>query len=139
MRPFANREVKAAFDAFPDDVRDQLLRLRALIFNAAVDRSDIGTVNETLKWGGPSYVTKHGSTIRLGVPKNSLNTYALYFNCNSKLIDTFRVLYAGELKFEGNRAVVFAKGGPFREPIVQHCISLALQYHKIKHRPLLGA
>lgn len=43
--------VKVKFASYPGVVRDQLMRIRELIFQVAEDE-DIGSVTETLKWGG---------------------------------------------------------------------------------------
>lgn len=134
-----NSAVAAAFDAYDKPVRRKLLQLRQLIFDVADSHEEIGTIEETLKWGEPSYLTRGGSTIRLGKPKSQPSRYALYFNCNTKLVDTFRELYGDTLQFEGNRAVVFQVGEPMDTKAVSHCIELALRYHSLKKLPLLGA
>jgi hypothetical protein len=40
----------------PDPARRTLLLVRDLIFTTATDLEDVGEINETLKWGQPSYV-----------------------------------------------------------------------------------
>lgn len=136
---FSSNDVEVAFHAFPPNLRNALLSLRELIFDVASQDPDIGIVDETLKWSQPSYLVKHGSTIRLGTPKNQSGAYAMYFNCNSKLVDTYRELYSDRLSFEGNRAIIFTLGDAYPESAIRHCLSLALRYHTIKHQPLLGA
>ena len=64
-------------------------------------------MEETLKWGEPSYLTKSGSTIRMDWKRKSPHQYALYFNCNTSLVDTFKALYRSFFTFEGKRAIVF--------------------------------
>lgn len=138
MKPIENSAVAAAFDAYPGKVRRHLLHLRQLIFDVSDAHEDIGQLEETLKWGEPSYLVKGGSTIRLGVPKSQANCYAMYFNCNTKLVDTFREVYAGTFSFEGNRAIVFELDDPVETDAIKQCIELALQYHRVKNLPLLG-
>ncbi len=99
----------------------------------------IGRVEETLKWGEPSYLVKGGSTIRLGTPRSSPKRFAMYFNCNTKLVETFREIYPDTFEFEGNRAIVFALGDQIDTDALSHCIELALRYHHLKKLPLLGA
>ncbi len=139
MTTIDNPAVAAAFDAYPAEIRRQLLRLRRLILDVADAHEAIGSVEETLKWGEPSYLVKGGSTVRLGTPKSRPERYALYFNCNTKLVDTFREIYANTFAYEGNRAIVFTLGDPVDTDALRHCIELALRYHRIKARPLLGA
>lgn len=139
MTKIENPSVAAAFDAYPGSVRRQLLRLRQLIVDVAESHEAIGRVEETLKWGEPSYLAKGGSTIRLGAPKSSPESFAMYFNCNTKLVDTFREIYPNTFEFEGSRAIVFALGDQIDTDALAHCIELALRYHDLKKLPLLGA
>ncbi len=60
--------VEAAFGAYPAPVKAKLLALRRLIFDTAKRTKGVGALEETLKWGQPSYLTpetKSGSTIRI--------------------------------------------------------------------------
>jgi len=139
MDKIRSASVAEAFRQYPDAMRQKLLFLRQLIFDVAATTEGISPLEETLKWGEPSYLTKSGSTIRLGWKKSVPGQYALYFHCKSKLVDTFRELYRDVLRFEGNRAIVFAEGDEIPVEALKHCIALALTYHRIKHLPLLGA
>ncbi len=65
--------------------------------------------------------------------------YAIYFNCNTSLVGTFRELYGDLFRFEGNRAIVFGAADPLPVNELKHCVALALTYHRVKHLPLLGA
>ncbi len=134
-----NPKVAAVFDAYPSDVRCRLFCLRQMVFDVADAHDEISSVEETLKWGEPSYHAKGGSPIRLGAPASPRNSYAMYFNCNTRLVDTFREIYPSSFEFEGNRALVFSIGDPIESDALMHCIELALQYHSIKNLPLLGA
>ena len=129
-----NVNVREKYKSYPVKVQKQLLLLRQLILNATDYE-----IEETLKWGEPSYLSQHGSTVRLDYKSKNPNQYALYFNCKSKLIDTFKELYGNTFKYQGNRALVFDIEEELNEKALQHCISLSLNYHKIKHLPLLGA
>jgi len=131
-------ELKAVFDAFPMEIREHLLNLREIILDTANSSDLVKDVEETLKWGEPSYISKIGSTIRLGKVKSNQNQYAIYFNCKSKLVDTFKELYGDTFMYETNRAILFNinEEVPYEE--VQHCILMALTYHKIKNKPAMG-
>jgi len=115
-----------------------MLALRQLVFDCASESDEVGEVEETLKWGEPSYLTKGGSTIRMDWKSKSPAQYAMYFNCNSNLVETFRELYRNRLSFQGNRAIIINLEEPVPVPELKHCITLALTYHKRKHLPLLG-
>jgi len=63
MKPFANAEITAKFNAYPPNVRPKLLALRELIFATATTAEGAGEIEETLKWGEPAYVQKTGFRI----------------------------------------------------------------------------
>lgn len=131
--------VKDKFSAFPPTVRDRLLFVRRLIFEAASESGLDGKVEESLKWGEPSYRTRHGSTLRLDWKAATPDRYFVYFHCRTGLIDTFRELYRDRFEFDGNRAIVFRLNQDIPQAELKQCISMALNYHRIKHLPLLGA
>src|SRR5882757_2316586 len=110
--------VDAVFGAYPKPLKAKLLALRRLIFDTAAATKGVGELQETLKWGQPSYLTaatKSGSTIRIDQVKASLNQYALYFHCQTDLVATFREPYPNELTYAGNRAIVFNAGDAIPE------------------------
>jgi len=131
-------EISLRFDQYPKQVRHALVALRALILKTASDLG-AGEVDETLKWGEPSFSVKYGSPVRLDWKEKTPEQYYLFFNCKSRLVETYRELYSDTLVFEGNRAIVLSLSEPVREQAVEHCLRLALTYHKVKHIPLLGA
>jgi hypothetical protein len=65
---FQNADVAAVFANYPADVRARLLQLRELIFETAAATAGVGELEETRRWGEPSYLTtrsKSGSLIRI--------------------------------------------------------------------------
>jgi Domain of unknown function (DU1801) len=132
MRPFKNRAVAEAFASYPPAVRSQLMALRESIFRAAADTACVGEIEETLKWGEPAYLTaqsKSGSTIRLGWKKSRPAEFAMYFNCQTNLVETFRVLFPNEFKFEGQRAIWFSSSDAWPRDAVAFCVRAASTYH----------
>ncbi len=132
-------EVAIKFDSYPSAIRAKLLVLRELIFQVAAAQNDIGEIEETLKWGEPSYMAKAGSTIRIDWKASSPEKYAIYFNCGTKLVDTFKELHGDKFRYQGNRAIVFEVSEELETDELKQCIALALTYHRVKHLPLLGA
>ena len=59
-----NPEVDLIFNNYPDFVRGKMLNLRDLIIKTARELEEITHIEETLKWGEPSFLTKKGSTFR---------------------------------------------------------------------------
>ena len=133
-----DNEVKAKFANYPPLPRAFLEDLRNQIFKLAATL-DLGEVQETLKWGEPSYSVKTGSPVRLNWKEKTPQQIFIYFNCQTNLVDTFRELYDEVLQFEGNRAIVLLLDAPCPKPALQHCLELALTYKSRKHLPLLGA
>ena len=131
-KPFGNAAVAAVFDAYPRDVRARLLELRQLIFDTASLTTGVGTLEETLRWGEPSYLTtqsKSGSMVRINWKPSDGDCLAMYFHCQTNLVATFRELYPTELQFDGNRSIRFERGAALPLNALRHCIALALTYH----------
>ena len=127
-----NAAVAQTFAAYPPDLRRRLMLLRGLILDTAAATPGVGEIEETLKWGEPAYLTsasKSGSTLRLGPVKSSPTQYALYFNCKTTLVDTFRTLFPQELRYDGNRAIVLDAGDALPRDALAFCIQAALTYH----------
>lgn len=106
VRAFSEPRVAAVFDAYPDDVRARLLALRALILAVAVE-DDVGPIEETLKWGQPSYLTRSGSgtTIRIDQDKALGGDFALFVNCQTTLVDEWRDRFP-DLRLRGRAACI---------------------------------
>jgi len=133
-----NSKVELVFNNYPDTVRNKILYLRKLILETANEINEITDIEETLKWGEPSYLTKIGSTIRIDWKKNKPNQYAIYFKCTSKLVPSFKMVYNKLFTYEENRAIVFQMNDQIPETELKNCISAGLTYHKVKHLPILG-
>ena len=128
--------VEAVFDAYPKPVKARLLSLRRLILATAKSTKGVGIVEETLKWGQPSYLTpetKSGSTIRIDQVKPVPGQYAVYFHCQTNLVETFRELYP-ELSYGGNRSILLDAKHKVPEAKLRHCVALALTYHLGKRK-----
>ena len=133
-----DKAVKDRFDQYPESARARLEELRNLVFQVASEL-ELGEVDETLKWGEPSYSVKTGSPLRMDWKLKSPNHYYLFFNCQTKLVDIFQELYGEELEFQGNRAIVLPLSKPLPETVIKSCLELALTYQQRKNLPLLGA
>ena len=138
MKITTNKEVAAVFNAYPGFVKAKMLELRALILEAAGELEEVLNIEETLKWGEPSYLTKFGSTVRIDWKPKKPDHYAVYFKCTSKLVPTFKMRYPKIFDFEKNRAIVFSINDEIPKEALKNCIKAALRYHKIKHLPALG-
>ncbi len=106
---FTSTAARNTFAAFPQPARNTLMDVRAMIFDIAAtlppDQNN-GRIEESIKWGQPSYDTpdtKFATPIRLGLSK--AGNPAIFTHCQSTVMVDFRALAPPELKFEGNRAV----------------------------------
>ena len=138
MKLIKDKRVDKVFENYPKDIRPKLESLRDLILNTADETEGVDTLEETLKWGEPSYLTKHGSTIRMDWKAKKPDQYAMYFKCTSKLVPTFKLLFEKKFNFEGNRAIIFELDETVPTEELKHCIAAALRYHKVKQLPMLG-
>lgn len=133
-----NPKVELVFNKYPDLVKEKLFNLRDLIIETANEIVEIKELEETLKWGEPSYLTKHGSTVRIDWKSKTPNQYAIYFKCTSKLVPTFKTIYKDKFQFEGSRAIIFNIEDDIPTKELKDCIAAALMYHKVKQLPALG-
>lgn len=130
MKKFSEPDVKRAFESLPSSHKPYAYQLRDLVWQVA-DDMDLGCeVVETLKWGEPSYLPakpKIGSTLRIG---QFDDTYiALYFNCQTMLVENFRSMFGGDVEYSKNRAVLFNVTEPLPESIVKTCATRTFRYH----------
>ncbi len=125
-----NKTIRTKFNSYPANLRTKLLALRQLIFETAQSLEDVGEIEEALKWGQPSYLTrsKSGSTIRIDALKD-IGGYAMYFHCQTNLVETFRELYPTQMTYGGNRSILFKVSDKIPEKALRHCVGLALTYH----------
>ncbi|WP_347373889.1 DUF1801 domain-containing protein [Aequorivita sp. Q41] len=138
MELIRDPRVESVFNSYPDTVKKQMRYLRKLVIDTASEIAMLEKMEETLKWGEPSYVTKHGSTLRMDWKEKTPNQYALYFKCTSKLVPSFKKLFKDKFNFEKDRAIVFELNDEVPEAELKQCITMALTYHKVKKLPLLG-
>jgi len=130
MKKFSNPGVRAAFESLPDTHKPCAYQLRDLIWEAA-DATDLNCdIVETLKWGEPSYLpgkARIGSTLRIG--QFDEQHVALYFNCQTMLVENFRSMFGSDVGYSKNRAVLFNISEPLPESIVKTCASRTFRYH----------
>jgi hypothetical protein len=134
---FEDERVAAIFEAYPPPVRKTLLAVRELILDTAATTDGVGKLEETLKWGQPSYLTsetKSGSTVRIDGIKGDDTRCAVYFTCHTNLVERFRELYGDTLRCEDNRAIKLDVNKPLPMVELGHCVAMALTYRLEKRR-----
>jgi hypothetical protein len=136
MRRFSDDAVAAVFKGCSPELRSRLMALRELVFDVAASTMGVGRLTETLKWGQPSYLTLEsgsGTTVRIDRLKSG-GGYAVYFHCQSGLLDQFRELYPNTFKYQGKRAIVFDTDDRLPLRPLRHCLALALTHHSRKKK-----
>ncbi len=126
-----NPEVAAVFDSYPENLRSKMMFVRQLIYETASETPSVGEIEETLKWGQPSYLTPTGSTIRIDRVGEQV---AMYFICRTTLVETFRQIYPMEFHYEENRSILFDDMDEIPVEALKDCIAMALTYHLNKQR-----
>jgi hypothetical protein len=116
-----------------EPLRSNMAPLRTLVLNVAKSNPSIGPLEESLKWGEPSFTPMRkgvGSSVRIAPRKDG--KMAMNFICHTGLIGRFRELYGQKLEFEGNRTIIIDSAKPFATEELRHCIGMALTYHLAK-------
>ncbi len=127
--------VREVVEQFSPQAKETFHEIRELIFSVAAQTQGVGRLQETLKWGEPSYLTpatKSGTTIRVCMPKNAPDKVGVYVNCKTTLVDTYRELYGDQLNLIGTRAIIIATKEPLPIEPLKHAIAMALTYHLTK-------
>ncbi|KAA3615369.1 MAG: DUF1801 domain-containing protein [Calditrichaeota bacterium] len=125
-------EVAVVLNTYPQEIKSKLLFLRHLIFDTAASIESVGEIEETLKWGEPSYLTpktKSGSTLRIAWKASQKEQYSLYFKCTANLVPAFKQRFPQKFKFGGNRSIDFSVNDKIPIKELKQCIALALTYH----------
>jgi len=134
---FENREVEKVFAAYPTKMRARLLFLRNLIFEMAGEIDGVGKLEETLKWGSPSYLTtetKSGTTLRIDGLHSQKGKYAMCVHCQTTLVGPFKKIYGDQFTYDANRGVILDVNDDIPEDELRHFIFMALTYHLKKKK-----
>jgi len=132
------KEIDLVVQNYPQQAQDKFHLIRQLMLDTA-KQADLGAVEESIKWGEPSFVTRHGSPVRIAWKERSPEQISLFFICTTRLVDTFRELYDDTLVLHENRAIHLQLNDPLPESELGHCLQIAFNYHQVKNLPLLGA
>ena len=129
--------VNKKYASYPDNAKVYFNVIRNAIYEV-VETEELGKIEETLKWGEPSYGVKGGSAIRIDWKSKSPNQLSVYFNCKTSLVETFKEVFGDLFNYSGNREIIFLLSEELPIKELKICISLSFRYHKIKRLPLLG-
>jgi len=136
--PVADPDVRAVYDAYDPALRKSLMAVRRIMYAAAAGTPDVGPLIETLKWGQISYLPakpRIGTTVRIDKAADPESGVALFFHCQTNLLDTFRERYPDIFVYIGNRSMELRHDWKAHTGELQHCVGLALSYHVWKSKP----
>lgn len=123
---------------YPPGAQRLAEQIRKLVHSSAL-KLGIPTVHESLTWNEPTFKSPSGSPFRMDWKEGTPESFYLFFHCQTLLVEIYKTIYPDTFTYQGNRAIVLSLHEPYSEEALTHCIMLALQYHRIKHLPLLGA
>lgn len=126
--------INTVFAHYPEDHRMKLTQLRDLIHKTADNIESVSELEESLKWGQPSFAAKPkglGSSVRIDKRDEGVS---VYFICNTGLVDKFREIYPDRFNYIGNREIYFALEDDLHEDELSHCIAMTLTYHSAKKK-----
>lgn len=138
LRVTSHQQVEEVFNKYPEEIQVKMRFLRQLVLQVAHELDEISEIEETLKWGEPSYLTPHGSTLRMDWKEKTPHQYQMYFKCTSRLVDTFKIIFGNIFTYDGSRAIVFRIDEEVPVKPLIKCITATLLYHKVKKDQTLG-
>lgn len=129
MTPKMTPEIENAFAEFESGPRASLTAMRQLIFEVGAELDEVSSIEESLKWGQPSYAPKPktGTPIRLGVTKDGTPT--LFVHCQTTLVSDLEANNPHDLRTIDNRAVVLPGGAVADNGGLRGFVKAALKYH----------
>lgn len=125
-------EVTTTLSNHPKKIGKKLLQMRELIHSVGQEIPEVQCVDESLKWGQPSFAhnpKKIGSSIRLDRKDDGVS---LYFICTTTLVEDFKEVYPETFNYVGNREIHIKMDDEFDEDALKHCIAMTLTY-KLKN------
>ncbi len=130
--PFEDPNIEAAFRGFSDELRDDFLSLREMIFDVANETDGIDGLEESLKWGQPSYRPKarFGTAVRLGIGKTG--GPALLTHCQTRVLHDFRTAFPDSFHYDGNRGLELTDATKGKHEELRLFIRSALTYRQDK-------
>ena len=119
---------------WPEPAQRTLWYCRA-VFHDIAAKAEIGPLDETLKWGQPSwrpYEPRTGSTLRMDWDLKFPNRLSLFVDCKTHLAARMRDLYPDLPENDGRRHLAIALDAPLPEQALAHLADMTFTYHRAK-------
>ena len=117
--------------------QEALWTCRALFHDIARE-NDVGPLDESLKWGQPSWRPvrpRTGSTIRMGWTDSQPDQLALFVDCKTDLAARMRDIYPDLPRNDGRREIGLSLKAPLPEQALAHLAEMTFTYHRAKRAP----
>lgn len=119
---------------WPDAAQARLWACRALFHQIAQD-AKVGRLDETLKWGQPSWrpvAPRTGSTLRAGWHSDRAQMLSLFVDCKTDLAARMRDFYPHLPLNDGRRHLAVAIEGPLPQQALSHLAEMTFTYHRAR-------
>jgi len=134
-------QINTVLSGYPDAQRVRLEQLRNLVHAVADNVSDITGIEESLKWGQPSFAAKpKGMSSPVRIDKKDEGV-SVYFICTTDLVERFRDIYPDNFNYIGNREIHFALPSPKAGEVLVKLATSGVNPSDVKSRaarPLVG-
>ncbi|WP_299042453.1 hypothetical protein [uncultured Tateyamaria sp.] len=124
----------ARIETWPQPAQTQFVKLRQIVHDVATS-AEIGPLDESLKWGQPSWRPKRarvGSTLRVDWSPSTPDRLLAFVDCKTNLAAQMDTRFPGQFHNDGRRALGFDLDKPLDEDAVWQLVHLTLTYHRAK-------
>ena len=107
------------------------------MFHDVAEKAGAGPLDETLKWGQPSWrpmKPRTGSTLRIDWSPKYPSRLSLYVDCKTDLAARMQMLYPDLPENDGQRHLAVALDAPLPEQAIAHLADMTFTYHRTKSR-----
>ena len=114
--------------------QDHLWACRTL-FHIIAAEADTGPLDETLKWGQPSWrpqKPRTGATLRMDWAAKTPNRLSFYVDCKTDLAARMRDIYPDLPVNDGQRHLGIDLAQPLPEQALSHLAEMTFTYHRAK-------
>ena len=119
---------------WPVSAKEMLWRCRA-IFHDVAEQAKVGTLDETLKWGQPSWrpsKSRTGSTLRIDWNPKFPDRLSFFVDCKTDLAARMQTLYPDLPENDGQRHLAITLSAPLPEQAITHLADMTFTYHRAK-------
>lgn len=131
MEP-ASAALQSRIATWPETAQQRLWQCRAL-FLAVAEAAAVGPLDETLKWGQPSWrpvKPRTGSTLRMDWNPKFPDKVSLFVDCKTDLAARMREIYPDLPVNDGRRHLAIDLAAPLPEQAISHLAEMTLTYHR---------